>query len=48
MRLFTATECNLERAIGLAIRRIFAVARQQARIFGPPDRHADMTRSQQV
>jgi hypothetical protein len=38
----------MEHAIGFAIRRIFAVACQQARIFGPPDRHADMTRPQQV
>ena len=37
-----------DRAIGPAIRGVFAIAGQQTRVFGPLDGHAHMTRSQQV
>jgi hypothetical protein len=48
VRLLAAAKGNMERAVGLAFGSIFAIARQQTRIFGSSDRHADMTRSQQV
>ena len=48
VRLRTAPERHMQRAVRLAIGRIFAIAGEQSRVFGPPDRHADVARSHEI